>query len=248
MSTWQEWWLDIKNLFLPIFCRQCGVRLMTEENGYFCPTCWEASPRVERPFCTGCGKPHEAAVGIATRSNFPCAECRNKPNRYVRRIFGAGVYDGPVAEAVKLLKFGERLKLAGPLSELMTEFAARELDVDQYTALVPVPLHKVRQRERGFNQSLLLAAGALPAFPHAELDTSLLRIRPTRTQSRLKAEERAANVRGAFAVVGDSLKGKTVLLIDDVVTTGGTITECARAMRRAGAVEVDVFAAALAVH
>jgi ComF family protein len=248
VADWQEWWLDLKNLFLPVFCRQCAARLMTEENGFFCPTCWEGSPRIERPFCTGCGKPHEAAVGIATRSNFPCAECRTKPNRHVRRIYGAAVYDGPIAEAVKLLKFSDRQRLAGPLADAMAEFAACEMDSAQYTALVPVPLHHVRERERGFNQSLLLAQHLQAVFPNALLDLSLMRIRPTRTQSRLKAEERAANVRGAFAVEGGALQGKTVLLIDDVVTTGGTITECARALKRAGAVEVDVFAAALAVH
>ena len=105
----------------------------------------------------------------------------------------------------------------------------------------------VRLRQRGFNQSLLLAEQVLPEFPRVALDSSLIRVRPTRAQSRLKPKERAENVRGAFAVTGDTVKKKTVLLVDDVVTTRETVTECARVLRRAGAARVDVLAFALAV-
>lgn len=246
MATVQEWILTFKNLLLPIFCKQCGMRLMTEENGFFCPTCWEMSPRIERPFCTGCGRPHPAMVGLGSRANFPCADCREKPNTYIRRIHGAALFEGAIAEAVKLLKFRNRPRLAGPLAELLSEFVAEEMTPDIYDCLTPVPLHKVRHRERGFNQSELLARAVLVSFPNAALDTSLKRIRPTRTQSRLKVDQRKGNVKGAFAVEGDSYKGKTVLLVDDVVTTSGTVTECAAALRRAGAAEVDVLAVALA--
>ncbi len=133
-----------------------------------------------------------------------------------------------------------------PLGELMLEFAREEMELSIYDCLAPVPLHPVRQRDRGFNQSLLLAEYLSAAHANLPVDQSLRRIRPTRAQSSLKSEERAANVRGAFAVVEGSVEGKTILLIDDVITTSGTVSECARALRRAGAAEVDVFAAALA--
>ena len=244
----EEWALAAKNLFLPMFCKICDARLLTEENGFFCPTCWELSPRIHRPFCTVCGRPHQRTVGFGTESNFLCADCRKRGALPYRRVYGAAVYDGAVMEAVKMLKFRDKQRLAKPLGELMAEFAAQELECDAYDCVVPVPLHKVRERDRGFNQSRLLAREALPAFPNARLDESLWRIRPTRVQSRLTAAaERHANVAGAFAVKGDGLAGKTVLLIDDVVTTGGTVTECALALRRAGVAWVDVFAAALAV-
>lgn len=242
----EAWRLSALNLFLPMYCRQCGARLLTEENNFFCPDCWEASPRVERPFCTACGKPHQRMVGLGETSNFPCAACREKPNRQVRRTWGAAQYDGAVALAIRLFKFHKKTLLLQPLAELMSEFARREMDRGRYDCLAPVPLYKTRLRERSFNQSLLLAQALLPEFPGAVLDQSLMRIRPTRAQSRLKSEERALNVRGAFAVQGDTLAGKRVLLVDDVITTGGTISECAKAMLRAGAVEVDAFAAALA--
>ena len=243
----RDWLLTLKNVFLPIFCKECGVRLETEENKFFCPDCWEGSPRIERPFCSRCGKPHPPQVGLGGAANFPCADCREKPNKYIGRIYGAAYYDGAVARAVKLLKFQDREGLAEPLAELAAAFAADEMDAGAYDVIVPVPLHKVRERARGFNQSRLLATHLLSAFPKAALDESLERIRPTRTQSRLEATERLANVRGAFAVRGEGCAGKKVLLVDDVVTSSGTVTECARVLRRAGAAEVDVLAAALAV-
>lgn len=247
-KTRSAWRLAFENLFFPIFCKQCGVSLLDNENGFFCPACWAASPRIERPFCTFCGRPHPDAIGLASRSNFPCADCRDRPNPYVRRIYGAALFDDALAEAVKLLKFYDKPRLARSLAEVMSEFALCEMDTTCYDLIVPVPLHRVRERDRGFNQSRLLAETLLDTFPKAVLDDSLRRIRPTRTQSRLKGDERQSNVRGAFAVLGDTCAGKTILLIDDVVTTCGTVTECARALRRAGASTVDVLAVALAAH
>lgn len=245
---WDEWRPVIVNLLLPMYCKQCGVRLLTEENNFFCPDCWESVMRIERPFCTLCGKPHQKMVGLGSAANFPCADCRDKPNRYLRRVWGAVQYDGAISLGIRLFKFQGKLGLLEPLAALMVDFARREMDPDQYDCIVPVPLYKTRKRERGFNQSMLLAEIlARDVFTGAVLDgTSLKRIRPTRAQSRLKTEERAPNVRGAFAVPGNTLKGKRVLLIDDVITTGDTITECAKTLRRAGAAEVDAFAVALA--
>ena len=249
-ATAAEWTLTVKNVFFPIFCQQCGLRLLTEENGYFCPTCWESSPRIERPFCPVCGKPHPAAVGLGTRSNFRCGPCSTqaKPGP-CGRVLGAARYDGAVQLAVKLLKFHDKPRLARPLGALMREQAERELDCAEYDCLVPVPLHRVRRRDRGFNQAELLAAEILPAFPNAVLDTSLERTRPTRVQSRLHSEkERWDSVRGAFGLArAASLKGKRVLLVDDVVTTGATIHECATVLKKGGAAIVHVLAAALAV-
>jgi len=241
-----SWVLTLKNVLLPMFCKQCGERILTEENTCFCPACWEQSPRVTRPFCTICGRPHTGAVGFGTTSNFPCADCRAAPAPPFHRTYGAAPYQDAVQMAIKLFKFNDRRTLAKPLGAIMVDFAQAEIPVDQYDLLVPVPLHRVRRRERGFNQSELLARELLPIFPNARLDLSLYRIRPTRVQSLTATPaQRKANIAGAFAVQGDGLKGKTVLLIDDVVTTGVTTGECARALARAGAANVDVFAAAL---
>lgn len=243
----ETWTLTFKNLFFPIFCRQCGFQLLTQENGHFCPECWNLPDRIKLPFCTVCGHPHEASVGFGPVQNFPCAKCRPLTPPPYRRVFGAAAYEGAISEAIKVCKFNDRPAIANLLADIMVEFAEREMDCEQYDDLVPVPLHPVHQRDRGFNQAQLLAKRLLPAFPRSRLNESLLRIRPTRRQVTLKdTKERRENVVGAFAVRPEEhFEGRTVLLIDDIVTSGGTASECARALKRAGAAHVDVFAAAL---
>lgn len=245
-GTLHDWKLAVKNLLFPIFCKECRRRLLTEENGFFCPSCWELSPRIQRPFCTRCGRPHPGAIGFGTQSNFPCADCNKHPIRNIERIFGAAKYDGAIAQAIKLFKFYDKRRLERPLGELLADLAQREMDIAQYDLVIPVPLHRVRERLRGYNQSRLLAQAIVHLFPNAVLDESLKRIRPTRIQSRLQGAARKSNVRGAFAVIGDNCRGKSILLIDDVITTASTVTECAAALRRAHAVRVDVLAIALA--
>lgn len=242
-----QWSLALKNVFLPVFCRECGCALLTEENGFFCPACWARPERIERPFCSVCGRPHRERVGFGVAGDFPCADCRDARAKPYRRVWAACDYDGAISEAIKLLKFSGRPRLAGPLAEEIAQYAEREMDVEAYDAVVPVPLHRVRRRARGFNQSELIAGRVLSSFPRARLDTSLRRIRPTRTQSRLTSDaERRENVKGAFAVDRErSFLGETVLLLDDVVTSGGTVAECARSLVRAGAKRVDVVAAAM---
>jgi ComF family protein len=237
------------NLVFPIFCRECGLRLMTQENAFFCPTCWESVPRIEPPVCLQCGRPLPRAVGFGPSEDRQCAPCREAETPPYRRIYAAAVYQGSIATAVKLLKFNDRRLAARPLGELLRTYTAANMIVDPYTDIVPVPLHKVRLRERGFNQAELLAREITDEFPHASLNLNLHRIRPTRIQSRLRnSKERISNVAGAFAVPREvDFQGRTVLLVDDVVTTGGTVAECARALKRAGADAVDVLAAALPV-
>ncbi len=246
-QEWRDWRLALKNLVFPVFCQICGERLLTDENGFFCARCWESSPRIERPFCPLCGRPHAGVVGMASQSNFPCAECRARPNPHIRRVYGPAQFEGAVAMGIKLFKFHGRKRMVVPLVEVLKEYIRREMEPGAYDALIPVPLHRVRERSRGYNQSRLLAQGVLGEFPRAVLDESLYRIRPTRTQSLLTGTAREANIRGAFAVTGCALKGKGVLLVDDVVTTGGTVKECAKTLRRAGVQWVDVLAVALTV-
>lgn len=247
------WMLALKNLLFPQFCKQCGMRILTEENAHFCPTCWGLSPRIEPPFCNICGRPHPKGVGLLTVESariFPCGPCASSnEQRYYGRTVGAAIFDGPIAEAIKLLKFHGRINLVPPLASLLREAATSYLDTEAYEIITPVPLHRVRQRERGFNQSELLARAVLPLFTGARFEPLLYRVRPTRTQSLLEnRSERMANVSGAFAIAEKvSSIHTTVLLVDDVVTSHGTVSECARVLRKAGAKRVDVLAVALAI-
>ncbi|MDZ4858159.1 MAG: phosphoribosyltransferase family protein [Candidatus Hydrogenedentes bacterium] len=167
----------------------------------------------------------------------------------MRRVLAAARYDEAIELAVKLLKFYDKPLLATPLGELLRTCAAQELDCAEYDFVIPVPLHRVRQRARGFNQAELLAREVLPAFSNARLDASLARIRPTRVLSRLHTDtDRKSSVRGAFRVArAPHLVGARVLLVDDVVTSGATVSECATALVKSGVATVDVLAVALAL-
>ena len=244
------WKLTLKNLLFPIFCKQCGLRLLTDENGFFCATCWELPERIERPFCSTCGRPHPQRVGMGEVDHYPCAECNSRTDDIpYRHVFGATAYEGAAAEAVKLLKFHERRWIVRIMCEELERVIEAELIPERYTLLTPVPLHRVRLRHRGFNQAMLLAEGIAEQFPKAEVSTALQRIRPTQVQSQLNdPKARKNNVKGAFAVDREvDLTGHQVLLIDDVVTSGGTALECAKALQRAGAESVDVLSFALAL-
>jgi ComF family protein len=193
-----------------------------------------------------CGEPQAGRAGFGAQQNFPCARCRSAPSRHFRRAYAATVYDAAVGEAIRLLKFNEKRTLVLHLGELMRAFADEEMDLDGYDIVVPVPLYRVRLRERGFNQSELLAK----ELGHSNVYPILRRVRPTHVQSTLTSpEERKSNVAGAFSVAeGVDVRGQKVLVVDDVVTSGSTVDECSKVLKEAGADTVDVFATAIPVH
>ncbi len=142
-------------------------------------------------------------------------------------------------DALHRLKYGRDVSLAPALASIL---AACAPDPSQHHRVLPVPLHRVRLRWRGFNQSLLLAKGFCGGRRDRLDPWTLERRRATPPQVGLGEPERRRNVRDAFVVVRpDSIRGATVLLVDDVMTTGATVDECARVLRRAGARHVDVM-------
>lgn len=193
-------------------------------------SCTEGLKRLEGPVCIICGAPFTSVAG----GDHHCAECiaLKTPRPYVKAR-SALYYSESTQEAVKLLKYNNVFSLALPLAERLA-LAAGVPDDD--TIVVPVPLHKRRLVERGFNQSLLLAR-ELARILGLELEyRALKRIKLTRPQVELKGSERMVNVKGAFEVTDPSFfVDKKVLLIDDVYTTGATITECAGVLKEAGA-------------
>jgi ComF family protein len=153
------------------------------------------------------------------------------------------IYEGPVAEAIKKFKYSRRMDMLPVLRHWLNQPACHQM-VAAADLLVPVPLHVRRLQDRGFNQALLLAQ----AFPHKPLGReALIRVRHTVPQSGLNPRERRENVNKAFAVHHpEDIKGKRIVLVDDVYTTGATVRECARVLRQAGAREVTVLTVARA--
>jgi ComF family protein len=152
----------------------------------------------------------------------------------------------PVSEAIQQFKYQRRLSVGKILAEIGANTCS--LVDQQYDLIIPVPLHRERLRWRGFNQALILAQ-AIGQKSHVPVNPFLLeRTRPTNPQTQLSEDERRKNVRGAFTVTApEQLADKTVLLIDDVYTSGATTEECARELLRNGAAAVDVFTLARAV-
>jgi ComF family protein len=177
------------------------------------------------PFCPRCGIPATAIEG-------PCGRCRTGETifDYAR---SAVFFNDTARELVHHLKYAGRVSLARPIGRILGQ-TIKEHDFSA-AVVIPVPLHRKRERERGFNQAQLIAK-ALPL----PVDTSILRRRKnTVTQTGLSRSERSRNLAGAFEVFGN-LKGQTVLVIDDVLTTGATMNEIAKTLKRAGANRVEV--------
>ena len=180
-----------------------------------------------------------------------CGQCLKEPPSFRRARAWAYYQRGkdapqPVSEAIQHFKYHRDLSVGKTLAILAAvhyPFAS-----ESYDAIIPVPLHLERLRWRGFNQSLLLAR-AIGATHQIAVDPFLLeRSRPTVPQTQLMGKERRTNVKGAFTVSAtDHVKGKRMLVVDDVYTSGATVHECAQTLRHAGAQVVDVFTLARAV-
>lgn len=159
----------------------------------------------------------------------------------------AGLHDGVLRDAIHLLKYARKRHIASPLGRLLLEHVMGEIDIASYDFLVPIPLHRNRLKERGYNQSELIADCVCRELPRLALNPVLRRIKDTPSFSRLGAQERRSQIRNAFQLSPRTeVKGKRILLIDDVVTTAATTNECARILKRAGAERVDVIAVAVA--
>lgn len=192
------------------------------------------------PLCERCGDPLPTWRSISLPLAL-CPRCR-RTSRRVDRARAVGAYDGALRAIIHAMKYEGRRSLARPLAELMRVCGADALEGAE--CLVPVPLHPSRRRERGFNQAADLARHLNLPVRHA-----LRRLRATASQTGLPAAQRHRNVRGAFAATraARGFIGRTIVLIDDVSTTGATLEACARALKEAGLKEVRALTAARVV-
>ena len=217
------------DLLLPRACVACDRALDGGEPGIVCGRCWARLVPLPSPRCERCGHP---------RRRGPCQWCELLPP-YIRAVRSAcwlpGGTAGPIVHA---LKYGGWTATASGMAERMARLAWPADVIAERTALVPVPLARTRQRERGFNQSALLAAELASRWRLPVWASVVERARPTQTQTRLTPAERSSNVAGAFrATEGahSTLRGAHVVLVDDVVTTAATLNACAGALFAAGA-------------
>lgn len=226
----------------PNACQLCGGRRATAADGYVCPQCWTGLRFIQPPACRRCGLPFAGAI----TQEFECANCRDLELAF-DFARAAVVADGVALEVIHRYKYQRALWFEPFLGDLLRRAAGPEFVPAGWDGIVPVPLHPVREREREFNQAERLGgflgrAFNLPVFPQL-----VRRTEATRTQTRLSRDERADNVRRAFApVTAARLSGRRFLVVDDVLTTGATTDAVARVLRELGAEAVGVLTAARA--
>lgn len=187
--------------------------------------------------------PFASDYALAASPSHLCGSCRESPPPFDAAVSG-GEYGGPYRDLLHTFKFNQRPDLARYIAGLMME----TISLPDVEVIMAVPLHPRRLRARGYNQSLLMARemGRISGIPLSIDD--LARVKATRPQFELKHDEREENVRGAFRVTRPAaVEGKRILLIDDVYTTGSTVRECAKVLKKAGAEAVFVATAAMVV-
>jgi len=231
-------------LFLyPPTCAGCGEAVSPAEPLEFCARCWDSLELVRSPFCPTCGLP----LSPEAPAPYQCGACLGGLYRF-DRARAAGPYRGLLREVIHRFKYQGHISLARPLAQLLLPPARELCTLNVIHVVVPVPLHRRRLRDRGFNQAALLARrlGASLNLPVGY--TVLSRRRWTEPQIGLSPNQRAENVRGAFAVSESAVvRGRGVLLVDDVFTTGETVDQCVRELKRAGARAVAVLTVARTV-
>ena len=221
------------DIVYPPHCLACGGATATSVG--LCPTCWRGTSFIAPPYCARLGLPFERDLGGGLLS----PEAIARPPVFRRARAAALFDDGPSRRLVHRLKYGDRHEVATLMGRLMVQ-AGREL-FDGAPVLLPMPLHRGRLWRRQFNQAALLAE-VVGRETGLAVDPFLLeRIKATRSQVGMSRARRASNVQGAFRVPASAQpKGRTVLLIDDVLTTGATANAAARVLLRAGAGAVDL--------
>jgi ComF family protein len=232
---------------LPASCALCGSPLPQLSSVPICNACWAEFPAQSGPLCACCGDPLAEPL-LAPAGYALCRPCRMAPPPFVRAV-AYGPYQGRMRAAIHALKYDRLYPAARGLGQMLAEAIAQLApEAPSEMLVIPVPLHRSKYAQRGFNQARSLAVYALQALrkthPQWKLtlaSSTLMRLRSTESQAGLTFRQRRLNVRGAFSVSDPAaVTKKHVLLIDDIFTTGATARAAAQALARAGAASVWV--------
>lgn len=216
------------DLFFPPLCHACKAFIPQAGELFICDDCLDKIPFLVSPLCTVCGAPFATEGG----SDHICGAClTHEPSHTCR---SATILGGPVQELIHRFKYGGRVHLGHPLGLLTASALSAFCKEAAPEVVIPVPLHRKRLRQRGYNQSQLIGAVLAKQLKLPQEVGNLRRLRWTEPQTTLDAGDRVHNVRGAFGVRdARRLEGKRVLLVDDVLTTGSTMRACVEALGEA---------------
>lgn len=228
---------NLLGLVFPSRCLICERPIDSSRRSPLCLEHFREIIPAEPPVCSKCGG---KMFGESVES-LVCEKCRSK-TVYYDAGYSAYIYAAALRELIHLFKYAKRRYLQSFLGGLMLDYLREHAEMSQYNAIVPVPLHWWRYCWRGFNQAADLARPLSKQFRIPILKRSLRRVRYTRPQVGLSPDERKSNIRNAFKVSRPAkIAGKNLLLIDDVITSGATLNECARMLKGAGASGVTIL-------
>lgn len=237
MIPWEKWARGCVELIFPARCCFCRTGL-TGKGQVICPVCLAGIPYLQSPLCSCCGREFPDSSG----SDHLCGNCLRRPPVYgqARAVVR---YEAPVSHLLHRLKYAADTSTLPVLAQVVAPFVHDFRPAAD--RVVPVPLFPARLKQRGLNQSLLLARIFFPEAGEALLVDALIRTRNTPAQTTLDGAARRKNLRAAFAVRHpDAVRGRRIFLVDDVLTTGTTVSECAKALLGAGAAEICVVTVA----
>jgi ComF family protein len=238
----KQFFTNLADILFPSKCITCDA-VLNDKNLRFCDYCFAKINFIKSPLCNCCGLPYFGN----NESDHLCGNCINtKAHFFSARA--AGQYDGVLLNAIHQFKYKEKTAIGKTLGKLMAEYEYSSLNIKEYSLIIPVPLHLNRLRERGFNQSAMLAKVLAKKFSIPLDVTSLKRYIYTEPQISLGKKEREANVKGVFEVTNKKMvKGQKIIIVDDVYTTGNTVKECARVLMKNKAKQVAVLTLARAI-
>lgn len=226
-------WRRLLNILLPPRCIKCG-KILSEKNG-LCPECFNSINFISAPYCHRCGRPFIKETNLKFATKQYCGACLQKKKFLFDMQRSAFMYDDDSKNLILDLKFRDKTVSAETLANMLYQCGA-DIWKENPDLIIPVPIHRLRLMKRRFNQSALLVKH-LAIKTNIKADySSLIRRQNTIPQVQLSGTARRKNLKQAFSIkYPHNIKGKKIVLIDDVETTGSTLNECAKVLRKAGA-------------
>ena len=222
------------SLVFPSECELCQIPLQPFPPSGVCDACRSQIRWIAPPHCRGCGRTVRAEGNA-------CSECFGKTFPFERALASA-IYEGAMKDLIHVYKFGSRKYLKNFFTDILSDFLSQNTNPAIFDCVAAIPMDPVKKNERGFNQSELLSAALARSLGRPDHTRHISRIKHSQSQHLLKKKERMANVKDSFrAVGGEFFKQKNVLLVDDILTTGQTASECAKVLKKEGASSVTLL-------
>ena len=231
----RQFWRAVADTLYPRYCLICSASINSISYEGACGACLEKISVNNSPLCNKCGFP---LANVNKAGVTSCGKCRDKLYHFDRAL-SVSEYSGITKKCIQLFKYRRKLKIGENLARIMLDFLKAHCSIEEIDLVTAVPLHRTKFKERGFNQAELFADFIRLNLNLPASFNNLKRVRNTISQYQLPLEKRQSNIKDAFACDDSSFfANKSVLIVDDIFTTGATLNECSRVLKNAGAKKV----------